>query len=97
MQNIQDIVSHVLRDLESPKKKKHGLLIDQWPSIAGPRIAPHTKPILGQGGRLNVWVDQSTLAFELRQRYQQILLKRAQAVLGEEEIKTIRFYIGQLR
>ena len=97
MLSIKEVLSGVLQELQSPKKAKHRKLLEMWPAIAGAKFSKHTKPFLTKQKRLNVWVDQSALAFELRQRYQQTLLKRTQAVLGEEEVTEIRFFVGQLR
>ncbi len=97
MQQIKDLLSGVLRELQDPEKKKRSKLVTAWPSIAGPKIAPHTKPILTERGDLLVWVDQSALAYELNQKYRQSLLKRTQAVLGEDAVKTIKIKVGQLR
>ncbi len=97
MQLVKDLLTAVLKKLESPVVVNRSRLVDEWPGIAGSKIAPHTKPTLSETGELCVWVDQSSLAFELNQRYRQSLLKRAQAVLGEQTVKTIRFRVGQLR
>jgi predicted nucleic acid-binding Zn ribbon protein len=97
MQTMQEIISTVFAELNSPKKAEHRMLFKKWPAIAGPQIAAHTKPSLRRNGQLTIWVDQSALAFELKQRYQQSLLRRTQAILGEETVKSIRFFVGQLR
>jgi predicted nucleic acid-binding Zn ribbon protein len=96
MQMIREILPGILAELGSPEKQKRSKLLDQWEAIAGKRVFPHTRPYLGNQGRLYVWVDSSALAFELSQRYRQSLLKRAQAVLGETEIKSIHIRVGQL-
>ena len=96
MDNIRDVIGRVFKELDQPEQLQHRRLMESWPSIAGPKIAPHTKPALGKQGELFVWVDQSALAFELKQRYQQSLLKRTQAAMGEG-IQSIRFFVGQLR
>lgn len=98
MDLIKDLISGVMRGLrQDPEKMKRSKLVDAWPSIAGPKIAPHTKPMIGARGDLCVWVDQPSLAFEINQKYRNSLLKRAQAVLGEEAVKTIKIKVGQLR
>ena len=94
---IKDVIPNVLKIFEKEEGSDRNRLWNQWPTIAGPKVAPHTRPSLGQNGQLFVWVDQSTLAFELNQKYGPSLLKRVQAVLGEEKVKTIRFLVGQLR
>lgn len=96
MQTIKEVLPGVLQELQKPEKTKHQRLIRHWMTIAGPKIAPHTKPSLGKREKLFVWVDQSTLAFELNQKYKQVLLKRVQAVLGEENVKSIFFRVGQI-
>jgi hypothetical protein len=97
MEQIKDLLAGVLRELQDPEKLKRGKLINAWPSIAGPKLAPHTKPVLSERGDLFVWVDQSSLAYEINQKYRVSLLKRTQAVLGEEAVKAIRVKVGQLR
>lgn len=97
MDAIKDLVGKVLKELENPEKKSRQKLIDAWQQIAGNQIAQHTRPSLTEQGKLFVWVDTSTLAFELNQKYKQSLLKRAQAVMGEEAVREIYFRVGQLR
>ena len=97
MEAIKTLLPAVLAGLQSPELALRSKLISEWPAIAGQKIAGHTKPTLSGTGDLWVWVDQSTLAFELNQKYRKSLLKRAQAVLGEEAVKSIRFRVGQLR
>ncbi len=97
MQSIGDLIPGVLAGLNTPETLAKSKLLNQWPSIAGPQIAPHTKPSLGSKQTLFVWVDQPALAFELNQKYRQSILKRVQAVLGEEAVAQVRFLVGQLR
>mgnify|MGYP001571497376 CR=1 FL=1 len=97
MQAVKDILPAVLQNLKTPLKQKRSLLLEKWGSIAGAKISTRTKPELGKNGVLLVWVEQAALAFELSQRYKQTLLRRAQAELGQEDVKTIRFCVGQLR
>jgi len=97
MRMIKDIVPGVLANLRTPEKNLKQELIAQWPKIAGPQIAPHTKPSLGKEGKLFVWVNQSTLACELNHHYKEALLNRAQAQCGKEHIRSIVFRVGQLR
>lgn len=94
---IREILPGVLSNLKTPIGSVRGQLVDQWPSIVSPKIAMHTRPTLAPSGELCVWVDQATLAFELNQKYRTTILKRTQAALGEDAVKSIRFRIGQLR
>lgn len=97
MDKIKDVVQKIFLDLQSPENIIKQKLIEKWEEIVGPRVAKHTKPILEKEGQLRIWVDQSVLAYELKQRYQQSLLKRINQALGSEAVKTIRFYVGQIR
>ena len=97
MLSIKEILPSVISGIQSPENLKRNQLVDGWPQIVGPRFAANTRPKMGRGGRLFVWVDQSTLAFELSQKYAPSLLKRTQAAIGEENVKTISFRVGQLR
>lgn len=97
MDPIKNFLPEVVAGIQSPEKKILSRLTDAWPAVAGPKIAPHTKPQLSKKGELSVWVDQPALAYELGQKYKQALLKRAQAALGKENIKSVRFFVGQIR
>ncbi len=97
METIKDILSSLLVELRSPERSAMSRLAQSWPAIAGPRLAAHTKPSLGTNGKMFIWVDQSSLAFEISQKYRQGLLKRLQALLGEEKIKSVHVRVGQLR
>ena len=92
---IKTILPAVLRGLESPEKQARSRLVTEWPGIAGAKLAPHTNPRLSQKGILYVHTDESVLAFEINQKYRQALLKRAQAVLGEETVKAIKVLVGK--
>lgn len=97
MKSIRDLIPGVMKNLQTPENTKKQKLIDSWRKIAGPNIAPHTKPSLTSDGTLFVWVNQASLACELSQKYSSSLLKRTQAVLGEENVKKIHIRVGQLR
>ena len=97
METPKQILPGLIAAFQSPENLKRNKLVDQWPAIAGARVAPHTKPTLLSGGRLLVWVDESTLEYELSQKYRQSFLKRVQALMGEENVTSVRFRVGQLR
>jgi len=97
LDEIRDILKNVFTELQSPLKTKRSLLLEKWPQIVGDKWAKHTKPAYRQDGNITIWVDESTLAFELKQRYQPALVKRIEAVLGKDTVKNIRFYVGQIR
>lgn len=94
---LKPILERLFSELNKPEQQNCSRLTDSWPEIAGEFVAQHTKPRFAQGGKVTVWVDDSTLAFELTQRYKPTLLKRLQNEFGEERVKDIRFFVGQLR
>lgn len=96
MKSIKDILDNVFKDLNAPEKSAQALLAQKWPGIIGPKLIRHTKPKLDKFGNLTVWVDNSTLAFELKQRYQSGLMKRVKAALGENEVKKLRILVGEI-
>ena len=95
MERIKNILPSVIRGFENPEQKARSLLVSKWPSIAGAKLAPHTKPQLSRQGVLFVYVDESVLAFEINQKYKLSFLKRAQAALGEETVKMIKVLVGK--
>lgn len=97
MESIKDVLPSVLSSLQNPEKLKRTQLISEWNKIIGEKLVENTRPSLTKDGTLFVWVNQSTLAFEINQKLRPSLLKRAQALLGEGEVKKIRVRVGQLR
>jgi hypothetical protein len=97
MKSVREVLPSILRNLQSPEAKKQNRIYDEWESVVGARFARQTKPSLGKRNELYVWVKDSTLAFEINQKYKNTILKRAQAVLGEEAVKKIYVRVGQIR
>jgi len=95
IERIQSIIPSVIRGLESPEKKTRSLLVEKWPAIAGGKLAPHTRPQLTQKGTLYVHTSEATIAYEISQKYRLSLLKRAQAVLGEDVVKELKVLVGK--
>ena len=92
MDRIKDVIHGIFSELKSPAKTQARNLLEKWPAIVGPKLAQQTKPVLKKGV-LMIWVEQSALAFELKQRYQEVLLKRVQVAIGDEAIQAIRIYL----
>lgn len=96
MERIKEILPGIIGKLNQPEKDDQRLL-RTWESIAGGRLAGHTKPSLGRNKIVYVWVDQSALAYELNQKHKKGFLKRIQNALGEEKVENIVFRVGQIR
>lgn len=94
---LVSVIDSVLEELGRGVKEKHSLLQTAWPKILGPSFSTHSRPDLHENGTLCVWVDDSTLAYELSQRYRGTVLKRVGATLGEELVKRIVFRVGSIR
>lgn len=97
MDSIKNVLPAVIQNMELARTSDRSTIWNKWPAIAGEKISKHTKPSLTDQGMLYVWVDDSSLAFELSQKYKNAILKRAQAVLGEDKVKAVKFLVGQLR
>lgn len=93
---LAPILDGLLARLRTQEQNKKAVLMKLWPKIAG-RFSEHTKPRFGSNGRVIVWVDDSTLAFELSRRHKPALLKRLVNQFGENAVKDIRFLVGEPR
>ena len=94
---LKPILNNLIARFLEPEQKKKSTLINQWPEIVGGQFSKHTKPRFANDGNVTVWVDDSTLAFELRHRYKPLLLKRLQHQFGEDKVKDIKFFVGEIR
>lgn len=94
---LKSALTSIFLRLTNPENQKKTLLLDCWPKIAGAQFAKRTKPVFQKDGQVTVWVNDSTLAFELSRRYKPLLLKRLRNQFGETEIKDMRFLVGEIR
>ena len=94
---LSPVLNSLFQELKTGVKEKHSTLQSRWPEVVGAQFSCHTKGLLRPGGTLCVWVDDSVLAYELGRRYQGTILKRAQEILGEDEIKKVIFRVGEIR
>ena len=92
MEEMSGLVSRVLAGMVDPGSPQMRLSLN-WKKIAGEKIAGFTRPFVSKKKILYVEVSDGAYAFELRQKYQDSLLKRAQALLGEENIVDIRIIV----
>ena len=94
---LQSVVHNIIQRLSAPEGHGRSVLAERWSEIAGPRFSGHTQARFGMDKRVTVWVDDSTLAFELSRKYKPAMLKRLQNEFGEHEVEDIRFFVGELR
>jgi predicted nucleic acid-binding Zn ribbon protein len=94
---LRAAINNIFNRLSEPDLKMRSNLVDAWPQISGAFFSKHTKPRFGAANEVLVWVDDSTMAFELSQRYKPVILKRLQNQFGEEHVKSVRFFVGEIR
>ena len=92
MEEMNGLVSRVLAGMVDPGSPQMRLS-QNWEKVAGPKISKYSRPFISKKKILYVEVTDGMYAFELRQKYQDSLLKRAQALLGEETITDIRIIV----
>ncbi len=93
---LAQTIKNVFSELSAPPKQKNARLVDGWSKMVGERIAKQTTPKFGKSGVV-VWAGNSSLAYELSQKYGSAILKRLQNEFGEEEIKKVWFCVGAPR
>lgn len=96
-QPLKPVLENLFKKFADPEELRKSALVDQWRQIAGPHVAEHTQPKFAADGNVMVWVDDSTLAFELSRCRKQSILKQLQSQFGEERVRDIRFFVGQIR
>lgn len=92
MEEMSGLVSRVLAGMVDPGSPQMKLS-QNWEKIAGAKISKISRPFVSKKKILYVEVADGAYAFELRQKFQTSLLKRAQALLGEENILDIRIIV----
>ena len=89
---MKGLVGRVLAGMADPGSPQMQLS-KNWEKIAGKKIAGITRAFISKKKILYVEVSDGGYAFELRQKYQASLLKRAQALVGEENILDMRIIV----
>jgi predicted nucleic acid-binding Zn ribbon protein len=94
---LEGAVKNIFQRLSHPQQQNKMVLVDRWPQIAGEQVSRRTKPRFTPDKQVAVWVDDSTLAFELSRRHKLSILKRLQNEFGEEEVRDVKFFVGEIR
>jgi hypothetical protein len=92
MEEMKGLVGRVLAGMVDPGSPQNKLS-QEWEKVAGKNIAAISRPFVSKKKILYVEVSDGGYAFEIRQKYQTSLLKRAQALIGEENILDIRIIV----
>lgn len=77
---LSGALDRVARDLGAPDAAVLAVLFGRWEEIAGPALAPHSRPLWLGSGALVVAVDDPGHATELRYRGGEVLDRLAQVV-----------------
>lgn len=92
MEDIQSVLGRVMTGM-SEQTSPQIRLAQNWEKIAGEKIAKISRAFVSKKNILYVEVIDGAYAFEIRQKYQTSLLKRAQALLGEAAVIDIRIIV----
>jgi predicted nucleic acid-binding Zn ribbon protein len=92
---IRDVVSDIIRKLETGRGSQAGILSASWAEAIGEKNVKHAKPVDVKDGILIVHVDSSVWIHKLSMDKQDIIMKMKNRV-GEGIVKDIKFRIGHL-
>lgn len=93
---LSGALESLLSDLKKNREQPLNKLQADWVSLAGEKIAAHTKPGEVREGVLLIKVDTASWAQEISIRYKQIIIKRIQGKLGEDFVRDIKLSIGEI-
>lgn len=94
-EGIKGIIGKVISRLEKRGPDKKEKTLKAWHKTAGEPAAAHSRPVSIKRKIITIEVDSSTWLYNLSLRKGSIL-KALQAELKEEEIKSIRFRMGDV-
>jgi hypothetical protein len=89
---IRELLPAVLGRIRAPAKTPN--ILEVWPGIIGPKMAPMTKALSFEKGILAVAVRSSTLYSLLCQHEKPRLLRQLQEQFPENQVRDIAFRIG---
>jgi len=85
------LVRAFMKSLRLEETAEFRSLEQDWPALAGPRLAPHTRPgPLDATGALTVFVDHSVWLAEIQRTGQAELLVELQAKYGKTKVRGLR-------
>jgi len=92
---VGELVPRVLDELGLGATRRTVELARRWPELVGPEAARHSEPALLRGAVLEITVDTSVWAQELKLR-QPALLASIRGLLGPAAPSELRLRIGGL-
>lgn len=95
-ESVGDLVGQVLGDLGLDGVALAHRIGSEWPTIVGPQVAAHCRPLGIRGGVLELEVDSPVWSQQLALRKPELLEKLAQT-FGDEAPRELRFQVGYAR
>ncbi len=92
---LNETIKTIFSILSSEPKQKNAKLTNIWPKVAGAEIAKRTKVKFSKSG-VTVTTNSSAFAFEISQKFGDLILKRLQNEFGENEVQKIWVNVGRI-
>lgn len=92
--HVRDLLPAVLRALASKVEQQPGAVLEAWPYVIGPELAPMTQAVSFNDGLLMVKVSDSTLYALLVRHERPQLLRNLRMRFPKTSIKNIVFRSG---
>jgi predicted nucleic acid-binding Zn ribbon protein len=93
---LRESLAEVTADLGLPEPDSLAFLIDEWPNLVGPDVAPHCRLTSLRDGILRVTVDSAPRGTQLRYLERE-LVDRATGLLGPGAVRELRVRVGAPR
>ena len=91
---VQDLLPSFLDKLNRSYSVKADRILETWPELVGPHIAPMTKALKFSDGVLIVKVSNSTLLSLLNSSHRDEILLKLRRKFPKTPIKTVVFRLG---
>jgi hypothetical protein len=92
--HLRDLLPAVLRGIANRVEQQPTAVVEAWPHVIGPELAPLTRAVRFEDGLLTVKVSDSTLYALLSRHERPELLRNLRARFPKTSIKNIVFRIG---
>lgn len=95
-QDIKDILKKVIGKIEKQGPDRKEKILNAWQRIAGDKAASHSRPVRITRKKMVIEVDSSTWFYSLTLQKNRLLREIIQE-LGEDQVKDIRFRMGEIQ
>lgn len=91
---IDVVLERVMKNLGLKRRLKEARIALEWETIAGKKIAAHSRPSAVRQGILLVNVDSSVWLAELSTFFKETLLRKVRDEMADSDIRDIYFRLG---